>query len=137
MYHQLDLKIIKIKKYKLHYTEKNQSVVKEIVKSLVMANKLQGFGGGKVRCRCNFICNIKKNQFTQICFGQVLLEWEQKQNPESFHFKVEVAVKLNRFKNTQSRIKRLLCSELQKAYENMRMFTGYQILKRQLKTFCV
>lgn len=67
---------IRLKKKKLHCIEKNKSFVKEIVKSLVMANKLQGLGGRKVQYRCNFICNIKKNQFTQIWFGQVLLEWE-------------------------------------------------------------
>jgi len=102
-----------------------------------MANKLQGYWGRRAQCPCNFICSIKKNQFAQTWFRPFLLEWEWKQILESFHFKVDMAVKLSRFKNIQSWIRSLLSSELQKDCEKMRRFTGHRVQKRQLRTFYV
>lgn len=78
---------IRFKKKKLHCLEKNKSFVKGIVKSLVMANKLQGFGGRKAQCRCNFICNIKKNWFTEIWFAQFLfVRMGVETNPQKLPF---------------------------------------------------
>lgn len=45
----------------MHYIGENKGVIKEIVKSLVVANKLQESLWDRFQCRLDFLCNMNNS----------------------------------------------------------------------------